>query len=107
MNTRALLMGAFALSVMATPVLAGEHEGKHGGPGGPGKMIERFDTDKNGEISHIEFQAGHDEKFKEIDTDGNGSLSADEMKAHHETMREKRKEWMDRKHGEDEKPPVE
>lgn len=103
MTIRALLMGAFALSVMATPVLAGEHEGKKDGHFGPGKMIERFDADKNGEVSLGEFQAGHEEKFKKIDTDGNGSLSAAELEAHHAVMKEKRKEWKEKRHGE-EKP---
>lgn len=93
-----LAMPVLALSLLAVPALADHHKDDKG-PRGEHmheKMMERFDTDGNGEISMQEFQTAHAKKFAEIDTDGNGSLSVEEMKAHHSEMKDKWKEKKER-----------
>lgn len=89
----AAVISAFALTAnvaMAEHHKGGEHKGK-------GKMMERADTDGDGNISKSEFMAKHEAMFSKIDTDGNGVLSKEEMKAGHEKMHEKRKEMKEKR----------
>lgn len=61
------------------------------------RMMEKVDTDDNGAISKAEFMAKHEEKFGMMDADGNGELSSEELNAAHEKMKEKRKEWIQKR----------
>ena len=82
-----------ALLMTTTPAFAEDHES---GEGHRGKMLEKIDTDGNGEISKDEFIDAHTKHFEEADTDGSGSLSRDEMKAMLEKRKEKRSEWREK-----------
>jgi hypothetical protein len=54
-----------------------------------GKMFEKTDTNGDGVISHEEFSAKAEERFKMMDADGDGKVTREEAKNHHATMREK------------------
>ena len=60
------MAGLFAASLFAQP------------GGGRGMMWKMMDTDKNGQVSRLEWSA----HFKSMDTDGNGKIDGDEIKAH-------------------------
>lgn len=89
-------IGAFAMT--STAAMAEHHEGGDY----KGKMMERVDTDGDGQISKAEFLAKHEEMFTKIDTDGNGMISKAENEAakanrkeKYKEMKEKRKEMKD------------
>ena len=57
--------------------------GGHGfGPPSPEKMIERFDTNKNGQLEAAELPPRMQENIGEIDTSGDSVVSKDELAAH-------------------------
>lgn len=58
--------------------------------GGHGKMIERFDTDGDGQITEAEVEALKAEKFAEADANGDGGLTMAEIEAYKEAERAKR-----------------
>jgi hypothetical protein len=67
---------------LATAAMAEQAEGKKG------SRFKAADTDGNGQLSLVEFQALCDkdnaaEKFKKADADGSGSLSREELRAAH------------------------
>jgi spore coat protein H len=61
-----------------------------GGPDGPGgfgpgmflarRVIESFDADKNGKVSHAEFTAGFAKWFSDWNNDGSGKLSDEQLR---------------------------
>jgi EF hand len=56
--------------------------GEHGfGPPSPEKMIERFDTNKNGQLEAAELPPRMQENIGEIDTSGDGVVTKDELAA--------------------------
>lgn len=85
-----ILMITTALIVFGvTPAFADNHSDGGGKKGG---MLQKLDTDGNGEISKAEFLTGQEAKFKEMDSNGDGSVSKEEAKAHKDARKEKRKE---------------
>lgn len=56
-------------------------KGRHGPPS-PEKMIERFDTNKNGSLEAAELPERLQEHIGEIDTSRDGVVSRDELSAH-------------------------
>ena len=54
-----------------------------------GRMMEKIDTDGDGQVSRDEFAAFHTDKFNKMDSNGDNSIDADERKAHHEQMKGK------------------
>jgi Ca2+-binding EF-hand superfamily protein len=50
-------------------------------PGGPGWMLQQYDTDGDGMITLQEFQAAGDLKFARLDADGDGRISVEEFAA--------------------------
>ncbi len=82
-----LMMGAAALVLQASPVLADNHGGKH-----HGKMFEKHDTNGDGVISKEEFLSHAEDRFSKMDTDGDGSVTKEEGEAAKAKMKEKWKE---------------
>ena len=73
----------------ASEAMSPEARGDHHGPGGrpfgppsPEKMIERFDTNKNGQLEAAELPERMQQHIGEIDTSGDGVVSKDELTAH-------------------------
>ena len=68
------------------------HEGRgpHGhrmGPPSPEKLIERFDTNKDGQLQAAELPERMQQHLGDIDTNGDAIVSKDELTAHFEAMR--------------------
>lgn len=59
--------------------------GKHGT-----FFLERFDADKDGQVSLQEFEDARNHRFEDIDSDGSGGVTLEEMRAHREKMRQER-----------------
>lgn len=92
----------------------GPKDGKppHSKDGGhKGKMLEKFDANKDGVISKGEFITEMEAKFATMDKDGSGDISAEEMSAHHKAKRAEMKKMRDKmggkhgKRGEGHQPP--
>ena len=68
------------------PEARGEHHGPRGehgfGPPTPEKLIEHFDTNKNGQLEAAELPPRMQENIGEIDTNGDAVVSKDELAAH-------------------------
>jgi hypothetical protein len=68
------------------PVARDEHHGPRGGrgfgPPSPEKMIERFDTNKNGQLEAAELPERMQQHIGDFDTSGDGVVSKDELAAH-------------------------
>ncbi len=60
-------------------VAAGAANAQQGGGGHGGGMLERYDGDKDGKISLVEYETGRQSMFSRIDADGNGALSFAEL----------------------------
>jgi Ca2+-binding EF-hand superfamily protein len=45
------------------------------------RVMEAFDADKDGKISHAEFTAGFAKWFSDWNKDGNGKLSQEQLKS--------------------------
>lgn len=72
-----LLLAAGLLAVPAVALAHGDkdgdhHKGRHAG------MIEKLDTNKDGNITTEEARAGGDEQLKRLDRNGDGVLTPDE-----------------------------
>jgi hypothetical protein len=65
-------------------------EGKGCG-GHKGKMFEKMDTNGDGVMSHEEFSAKAEERFKMMDADSDRKITKEEAKNHHAAMRKKYK----------------
>lgn len=61
-------------------------EGK-GCSGHKGKMFEKTDANGDGVISHEEFLAKAEERFKMMDADGDGKITKEEAENHHAAMK--------------------
>lgn len=73
----------------------GDAEGKGhrmGKRGGPGKMMDMADANKDGAITQAEFTAGALTRFEQMDTDNDGQVTAAEQKAARDAMRAKWRE---------------
>ncbi|MEM1386144.1 MAG: EF-hand domain-containing protein [Pseudomonadota bacterium] len=55
--------------------------------GGPGAVMERFDTDGDGVVTRAEVDAAQAARFAEADLNGDGALSLDELIAAQEARR--------------------
>jgi Ca2+-binding EF-hand superfamily protein len=68
------------------PEARGEHHGPRGGhgfgPRSPEKLIERFDSNKNGQLEAAELPPRMSENIGAIDTNGDAIVSKDELAAH-------------------------
>ena len=93
-NTYATIFTVIALVAIffgsITTSFAEGGEGK-GCSGHKGKMFERTDTNGDGVISHEEFSAKAERRFKKMDADSDGKVTKEEAKNHHAAMREKYK----------------
>ncbi len=56
--------------------------GDRHGPPSPEKMLERFDTNKNGQLEAAELPERMQERIGDIDTSKDGIVSKDELQAH-------------------------
>jgi len=77
------LVGALLTGVAGVALAQGGHEGPggHHGMRGPQDLFEKFDLNKDGEITREEMETARDARFAETDANGDGSISADEMQA--------------------------
>lgn len=91
MRMLGLTVCALGFLTLAMPAYADHHEGDMGGKH---PMMEKIDTDGDGQVSKAEFMAMHTERFEKMDANSDGVLSKDEMKAGHEKMRDKMKDKM-------------
>lgn len=65
------------------PEARDHRRGAHGfGPPSPEKMLERFDSNKNGQLEAAELPERMQEHIGEIDTSKDGIVSQDELSAH-------------------------
>jgi len=68
------------------PEARGDHHGPRGehgfGPPSPEKLIEHFDTNKNGQLEAAELPPRMQENIGAIDTNGDAVVSKDELAAH-------------------------
>lgn len=90
-NKLTVSFAALAL-MMATPALAGHHEGGHDGDHKGKKhekMFEKMDTDGDGKISKDEFMQKKEKYFSEMDANGDGFVTKEEKKEAREKMKEK------------------
>lgn len=86
--TLAAIIGSLLIGTSATAVLARQDMGRD--PGGEGmfvRMLQEFDTNKDGKISKDEAKAGQERLFGEIDTNKDGALTPGEFRSHREAMR--------------------
>ena len=84
-----LLPLAFAAPALAHPPGAG-HEGR-------ARMMERYDTNKDGAIDQVEFRAARDAMFARLDPNGDGRIAKADFATAVETARKARHaERMDR-----------
>jgi len=71
---------------------AGAHDGKGDRHGGRhDRMLEKFDTDKDGAVSKAEFEARRAANFTAADTNRDGGVSLAELNAFHEKKEAERK----------------
>lgn len=89
---------AAILASTATLGVAGYAAADHHRGHGKGQMIEKLDTDGDGQITKAEVEALKAEKFAEADANGDGGLSLDELEAFHEAERERRMEARRQRH---------
>jgi hypothetical protein len=72
--------------------------GRHRGPPSPEKMIERFDTNKNGTLEAAELPERLQEHIGDIDASGDSVVTKDELAAHMKAkLMARAKERFDRK----------
>lgn len=86
---------ALGLSAGAAYAEGGDHGKPHDKAHRGGGLMQKIDTNGDGNVSKAEFMAKHEEMFAKMDADSNGSLTKDEMKAAREKMKEKMKERRD------------
>ncbi len=61
------------------PTVAPDRRGMHGGMMRGMMMMQRIDTDENGQISKQEAEAAFDKFFTWMDRNKNGTISIDDM----------------------------
>ncbi|PJI44806.1 MAG: calcium-binding protein [Rhizobium sp.] len=93
--TLATIIGSLLIGTSASAVLARQDMGR--GPGGEGmfvRMLQEFDTNKDGKISKDEATTARDKMFTTIDADKDGVLIPGEFRKHREAMRAARQAEM-------------
>ena len=83
-----LLLASISSSALAGPH---GHKGPHRGPS-PEKLLARFDSNQDGQISQAEIDAATAAKAQAIDSNGDGLISAAEVEAQREARRRQRQE---------------
>jgi Ca2+-binding EF-hand superfamily protein len=114
-----LIVGAAAGSSFAAPGDKHKHPPKPhhmmmgGGPRGPMmrevvfvRMLQQFDTNKDGQISKDEAKNGMETIFAAIDTDKDGSLTPGEIRKYHEAQMAKAKAPADDMEADDDAAPA-
>ena len=114
-----LIVGAAAGSSFAAPGDKHKHPPKPhhammgGGPRGPMmrevvfvRMLQQFDTNKDGQISKDEAKNGMETIFAAIDTDNDGSLTPGEIRKYHEAQMAKAKAPADDMAADDDAAPA-
>ena len=94
MKKTPLIAAAALIAVASTAVIATAHDrgdGPRNGRGGPEALMERFDTNGDGQITMEEIQAAAVARFAEADANDDGQLSAEEMSAAADAQREERR----------------
>jgi hypothetical protein len=93
--TLAAVAGSLLIGTSASAVLAQDRDGRRGPPGGREvmfvRMLQQFDTNKDGKITKDEAKASGETLFVSIDADKDGSITPGEFRKHRETMREQLK----------------
>ena len=83
MKRTSLILGAAAIAVASTAVIATAHDRGAGFRGGdrpgPAMLIEEFDLDGDGKVTRDEIGRAAEARFAEADADGDGKLSVEEL----------------------------
>ncbi|RKE86413.1 calcium-binding protein [Rhizobium sp. AG855] len=96
MNGRTITLATLAASLLvgtAAGSAFAQDRGERRGPprGGPEvmfvRMLQQFDTNKDGKIEKAEATAGSEALFTQIDADNDGSITPGEMRQHRQAMR--------------------
>lgn len=96
MNGKTITLATLAASLLIGTTAGGafaQDRGERRGPprGGPEvmfvRMLQQFDTNKDGKIEKAEATAGSEALFVTIDADKDGSMTPGEMRAHRQAMR--------------------
>lgn len=109
MSAALLLSGAAAAFAAPGHHMGGPH-GRHG-PGIPPeilfvRMLQQFDTNKDGQISKDEAKNGMETIFAAIDTNNDGSLTPGEIRKYHEAQMAKAKAPADDMAADDDAAPA-
>jgi Ca2+-binding EF-hand superfamily protein len=87
------LMAAAVLTVGAIPATAAEEESRADRAGTfATRMIERYDTDKNGSVTLEEYLTADEDRFGSADADDDGFVTADELEAARQKRGEERRQ---------------
>lgn len=94
-----ILMLTAAAFVMTAPAAFAEDPAKPAveRPHRGGGMLEKLDTNQDGDVSKEEFMAFHEARFGELDANGDGKISKAEGDSKRAEMQKKMKERHDRK----------
>jgi hypothetical protein len=96
MNGKTITLATLAASLLIGTTAGGafaQDRGDRRGPprGGPEvmfvRMLQQFDTNKDGKIEKAEATAGSEAMFAQIDADKDGAITPGEMRKHRELMR--------------------
>lgn len=96
MNGKTITLATLAASLLIGTTAGGafaQDRGDRRGPprGGPEvmfvRMLQQFDTNKDGKIEKAEATAASEALFTKIDTDNDGSITPGEMRKHRQAMR--------------------
>ena len=90
------ILAAIGVGLVAGTASLAQGPGPGAGPmGNPGaKLIERFDTDGDGQVTRQEFDDAHAANFADADANGDGRVTLEEFTAYRERRRAERMEAM-------------
>lgn len=86
---KTIFLSALAIAFTFTSITAVEANAKY--HGGPKKLFEKKDLNKDGRISKEEYVQCAEKRFKKMDANNDGSISKEEARKHHTKKRKHRR----------------